>query len=61
MTCKDCVHHDECDREDKLILTTNDLFELIYVNGVDRFCHGFKERSDDNDSTRDDKSFIEVS
>lgn len=43
MTCKKCINHNKCDNRGTLMLSINDLFELIYHYGVDRSCPKFKE------------------
>ena len=36
MTCKNCVNHDKCKKQDKLMFTIDDICELIYQHGVEK-------------------------
>lgn len=49
MTCKNCVNHKKCDRQGKLMLTIDEIYELIYQHGVNKSCPDFTERRTDND------------
>ena len=42
MICKDCFHYDVCKEHDKIMLTVNNLYELMYQSGVEVSCKQFK-------------------
>lgn len=44
MTCQDCICHDMCEKQEKLMLTVNNLYELMYQYGVDVSCKRFKSK-----------------
>ena len=46
MTCRDCLIHDICEEKEKLMLTANNLYELMYQNGVECSCEAFKNKAD---------------
>lgn len=41
MTCKDCINHDKCEKQHKLMLTIDDICELVYQHGVEKSCPHF--------------------
>ena len=41
MTCKDCIHYAVCKEHEKIMLTVNNLYELIYQSGVEVSCKHF--------------------
>ena len=45
-TCKDCIHYEACKKHGHLKFTANDLYELMYQNGVEKSCHHFKNKAD---------------
>lgn len=44
MTCRDCEKHKECERLGKLMLTIDDICELIYQHHVDKSCPDFVKK-----------------
>ena len=44
MTCQDCIYHDKCEKQEKLMLTVNSLYELIYQHGVEVSCKRFESK-----------------
>lgn len=46
MTCKDCLIHGICEEKEKLMLTVNNLYELIYQEAVEVSCKHFKNKAD---------------
>lgn len=45
-TCKDCIHYEACKKHGHLKFTANDLYELMYQNGVEHSCTTFKNKAD---------------
>lgn len=45
-TCKECLHHGVCEDRDNLMLTVNNIFELMYQHGVEHSCVHFKSTAD---------------
>lgn len=45
-TCKECLHRGVCKDRDNLMLTVNNIFELMYQNGVEHSCVHFKSIAD---------------
>lgn len=41
-TCKECLHHSICKDRENLMLTVNNIFELMYQDGVQHSCVHFK-------------------
>lgn len=46
MTCRDCLIHDICEEKEKLMLTVDNLYELIYQEAVEVSCKHFKNKAD---------------
>ena len=46
MTCKDCIHRCICKEHERLMLTIDNLYELMYEEGVDKFCEHFRNKAD---------------
>lgn len=46
MTCKDCIHIDVCNEHERLMLTVDNLYELMYQEGVEKSCKHFKNKAD---------------
>lgn len=46
MTCRDCLIHDICKEKEKLMLTVDNLYELIYQEAVEVSCRHFKNKAD---------------
>lgn len=46
MTCYDCISYNACKKHGHLMLTANNLFELIYQSGVEHSCENFKNKAD---------------
>lgn len=46
MTCKDCIHHCICKEHERLMLTIDNLYELMYEEGVDKSCKHFRNKAD---------------
>lgn len=46
MTCKDCIHIDVCNEHEILMHTVNNLYELMYQEGVDKSCKHFRNKAD---------------
>ncbi len=42
MTCKDCIHFGACKEHERLMLTIDNLYELMYQEGVENSCEHFK-------------------
>ena len=45
-TCKDCIHYEACKKHGHLMFTANNLYELMYQNGVEHSCTTFKNKAD---------------
>lgn len=46
MTCKDCIHHCICNEHERVMLTIDNLYELMYQEGVDMSCKHFRNKAD---------------
>jgi hypothetical protein len=46
MTCKDCIHYKECDNQGKLMLTIDEICELVYQHHVEQSCPRFEPKKD---------------
>lgn len=46
MTCKDCIHCDVCNEHERPMLTIDNLYELMYQEGVEKSCKHFKNKAD---------------
>ena len=46
MTCKDCIHIDVCNEHERPMLTIDNLYELMYQEGVEKSCKHFKNKAD---------------
>lgn len=46
MTCKDCIHRCICNEHEILMLTVDNLYELMYQEGVDKSCEHFRNKAD---------------
>lgn len=47
MICKDCLNHDNCEKQHKLMFTISpyDDCELVYQHGVEKSCLHFKNKA----------------